>query len=58
MADIDMIIMAKRERIKIINNELDGLEEKFISRKKSLELEKRTLEQQLRSMERERNRNE
>lgn len=53
MTDIDMIIMAKRERIKIINNELDGLEEKFISIKKSLELEKQTLEQQLRSMERE-----
>lgn len=52
MTDIEMIISAKRERIKHITNELDKLEEKFIMTKKSLEYEKQMLEQQLRSMER------
>lgn len=51
MTDIELIIAAKRERLKKITNELDGLEEKFIMIKKSLEIEKQTLEQQLRSME-------
>lgn len=51
MTDIELIIAAKRERLKDITNELDGLEEKFIMIKKSLEIEKQTLEQQLRSME-------
>ena len=51
MTVTEMLIVAKRERLKEITNELDGLEEKFIMIKKSLELEKRTLEQQLCSME-------
>ena len=51
MTDIELIIAEKRERLKKITNELDGLEEKFIMIKKSLEIEKQTLEQQLRSME-------
>lgn len=51
MTDIELIIAVKRKRLEKITNELDGLEEKFIMIKKSLEIEKQTLEQQLRSME-------